>query len=265
MKAKHVIVAGLTLAAFLTGAGRVMANEISLPYVVHDGRRIPGTDVRADRGGQIFLMTEAGRMTFPPGTRVVVEEPEGFRNLRRMIEEGRYEEALPGLRQVIEQYRFLGWDLRARRLLGRALAGLGRHADAVAHFGALFEDDPAARAESDIQEAYMLALQGAREHDRLMPLLDDVIRRGERRPAARAQMIRGNLRLEAGETEKALYDFLRTATLFRSFIEFQPEALYRTAVCYEALGLPEKAQRFMTRLQEDFPESEYARRDPRES
>ncbi len=264
MKIKHLIVATLTLASVLTGTGRVVADETALPYVVHEGRRIPGTDVRADRHGQIILTTPAGRMTFEPGTRVVVAEPTGFQDLRRKVEESQYEEVISGLREIIEQYRFLGWDHRARRLLGRALTGIGRYQDAVTHLESLFEEDPGARAEPDVQEAYLLALEGAREHDKLLPMLDEVIRQGGRQPAARAQMIRGNLRMEEGEIEKALYDFLRTATLFRTMIEFQPEALYRAAVCYEQLGQSEKAQRFIERLQTEFPESDYAQRDPRD-
>ncbi len=264
MKSKHLIVAALMIASIMTGAAWVGAREISTPYVIHDGRRIPGTAVRADRTGQIILTTEAGRMTFEPGTRVVVDEPTNFQELRRMIDAGRYEEAMPGLREIIEQYRFLGWDHRARRLLGLALTGSGRYTDAVASFETLFEKDPGARAEPEIQESYLLALEGAGERDKLLPMLDEVIRRGERRPAARAQMIRGNLRLEEGETEMALYDFLRTATFFRSFIELQPEALYRTADCFERLGRHEKAERFIERLKEEFPESDYAQRIARE-
>ncbi len=260
MNSKRFMIAVTAVAVLMPALDTVVAEEISPPYVIRDGRRIPGTEVRADRRGQIILSTETGRMTFEPGTTVVVHEPDGFDQLRRNVEEGNYEEAISGLRRVIEEYRFLGWDHRARRFLARALTGVDRFEDAVATFEQLFEDDPMARTEPAVQEAYLLALQGMGAREKLLPMLGEVIRDGERRPAAKAQMIRGNLRLEEGQTEQALYDFLRTARLFRSVIELQPEALYRVADCYERLGLHEKAQPYIERLQEEFPESDYAQR-----
>ncbi len=260
MNIKRLVLTVLTVAALMPTVATVVAEEISPPYVIQDGRRIPGTSVRADRHGQIILSTEAGRMTFDPGTTVVVHEPEGFDQLRRHVEAGDYEDAISGLRRIIDEYRFLGWDHRARRYLGRALTGIGRFEDAVTTFEQLFEDDAMARTESAVQEAYMVALQGLGALDKLLPMLDEVIRSGDRRPVAKAQMIRGNLRLEEGQTEQALYDYLRTATLFRTVIELQPEALYRVADCYERLGLREKAQPYIERLQEEFPQSDYAQR-----
>lgn len=250
------VLLGTVLAVCDAGAG-----DIQPPYVIVRGRRIAGREVRADSQGNIRLITPEGvTMTFDPGTVAVVDEPANFAELNRMVEAGRYEEAIGGLREIMNRYRFLGWDQRARRLLARAQVGTGQHALAVRTLEELFETQPAARAEPLMQDAYLVALHGAGESEKLLPLLDETVRTGGRQPAARAQLMRANLRLRNEEIEPALFDFLRITTLFRNLSELQPEALYQAAVCFEKLGYTERAANYFERLARDYPDSEFARR-----
>lgn len=235
------------------------ANQTPTPYVVVRGTVIPGREVRADRTGRITLITATGPMTFEAGTTVVMDEPAALAGLRKQIEEGQFAEAIPGLRSLINEYRFLGWDNRIRRDLARAQVGAEQHDDAVKTLEELFANQPAARSEPVVQNTYLHALKGAGEREKLLPLLDEVIRDGGRASTALAQMMRGNMLLESGEVERALHDFLRTATLFRSVRELQPEALYRTAACFEQLGYTEQAQHYYGLLKDQYPDSEFAR------
>lgn len=259
MKPSQMAMVFMAACCLLT-AGSVLAEDTPMPYVIVGGRKIPGTEVRADRRGQITLMTASGLMTFEPGTTVVMAEPPAFAGLRRLVEEGRPAEAIPGLIAIIEQYRFLGWDYHARRSLGRAQVGAGLFADAVKTFDDLFALQPTARAEAPVLTAYLRALEGAGEVEKLLPLLSEVIQEGARPAAALAQVMRGNLRLRDGDVEMALSDFLRTAMLFRAVHALQPEALYGTAVCYERLGLNDQAKPFYDQLIANHPKSEFAER-----
>lgn len=255
-----ILVMAIALGALISCGSTAVAEDAPTPYVIVGGRRIPGTSVRADRQGNITLVTPTGLLTFDIGTTVVVDEPAAFPALRRQVEEGRYAEAIPGLRQVITEYRFLSWDHRARRYLARAQVGAGSHGEALATLDELFAAQPTSRNEPVVQDTYMRALRGAGDQERLLPLLDQMISKGGRQAAAVAQVMRGNIHLEQGDPRSALFDFMRTTLLFRSVREVQPEALYRTADCFTRMGYEDKADRFYKQLQEQYPESEFAAR-----
>ncbi len=258
MKRLHLIfpVFSVTLVAVAAAAAR----DVQKPYVISRGSKIPGSDVHVAEDGEITLITPEGRMIFDPGTTVVVEEPAVFPELRRMVEEGKYEEAISGLREIVDQYRFLQWDHRARIFLGRAQTGVGRHREAVETLEELFAAHSGIRSDPTVQATYLSAMQGVGDRERLMPLIEEFVRGGERQVAALAQMIRGNLLLEDGELEKALYDFQRTALLFGAEKDVHAEALYRTAYCFERLGKSAKARYYQGLLETAYPDSEYAER-----
>jgi len=69
--------------------------------------------------------------------------------------------------------------------------------------------------------------------------------------------MRGNMRLAAGDVEKALYDFMRTAEFFWDEKDIQAEANYRAGECLAKMGSPLAAE-FYARVVNDFPDSAFA-------
>jgi tetratricopeptide (TPR) repeat protein len=228
------------------------------PQVILDsGRTVVGTAIRADEKGTIFLTTQQGELTFPAGTTIVVDEPAEYRGALSLMQQKRYEEAVKGLRTVMDRFRFLTWDKKAEHLMAAALLGLKDYANSVAAYERVFVNSPQLRDDPEAWSNYLDALFGAEQYDKLTPILEDSIRKSPRAVAAKAQMMRGRARWQAGNTEDALFDFLRTAELFADVPDYQAEACFRAGECFEKLGDP-RAKEFFEKVKKDFKDSPFA-------
>ncbi len=251
MRAERVIVLLLLLGAVGAGA----APRVLLP----SGREVEGTAVQADENGQIFLTTGQGRLTFPPGTTVITDPPPAFESAQRELAAGRHAAAASLLKGVIAEYRFLGWDRQAERLLAEALIGQGAFAEAAPLYEKVFAHTPAALNDADARIHYLEALQQTGADAKLAAELETVIRSGPRAAAARAQLMRGAARLAAGDAGAAVMDFMRTADLFRDVPVTRPEALYWTGEALAALG-DARAREYYQLTVDAFGDSPFAAR-----
>lgn len=249
-------VAVIVSAVFVAGEGLAANPHVILP----DGRKIEGSEVRATREGQIILTTPEGRMTFDPGTQVVIDEPPEYARGLQQLQQRQYEPAIETLRGVIQQYRFLGWDQRAQRLLGRAYYDAGQFRQAVTAYDELFAAQPALAQDEVLQAGYLRALAAAGDKEKLLPLLEQSIRSGPRQAAAVAQVLRADVRRESGDIEGALFDYLRTSDLFRDAADVMGEATFKAAESFERLGDGAWAAVYYRRVAALAPDSTYAAR-----
>lgn len=229
------------------------------PYVVlPDGRKVEGTEVRATRDGVIYLTTASGRVEYPKGTKVVMDQPADLVRGRELILKKQYAEAIPLLEKVTEEMRFLAWDEKARALLASAFAGQEEWKKAVDAYESLMADFPATRDDGAVRAGYLESLAGSGAMDKVAPLLESAIRKGSRAEAARAQMIRAKTRMASGDIEGATYDYMRTARFFREFKDLAGEAAFRSAECLEKLGDTDKAGEFYKQVVQLYPDSPFA-------
>jgi TolA-binding protein len=250
----------LALAAALTLAV-LECTWAANPYVVlPNGRKVEGTEVRATREGQIILTTPEGRSTFDPGTQVVMDAPAAYTQAVQQLKQKQFAEAADLLKKVVSDYQFLGWDLKANRLLPGALVGQGRAAEAVPIYEELFKAQPDAERDEAVRSGYLRALAATGAAEKLEPILDQAIRGGPRPAAAVAQVLRGDVRMARDDIEDALLDYLRTAEFFRDAPEVVAEATFKTAECFEKLRDSERATAYYSRVVTDFPDSPYASR-----
>ena len=77
--------------------------------------------------------------------------------------------------------------------------------------------------------------------------------------AARAQVLRGDLKRKRRQLEPAVQDYLRTVILFENIRDVQPEALYKAGETLEELR-DARAKDLFARLQREYPDSKYAAR-----
>lgn len=195
-------------------------------------------------------------MTFDKGTRVVMDEPSAYAGAVQMIQQRQYDSAIERLKKIVREYRFLGWDIKAMQLLGAAHLNKENFAEAAATYEQLFAESPAAKDDSDARHGYLKSLLGAKQFDKLEPMLDETIARGARNVAAAAQIMRGNMKMAKGDFENAVHDFLRTAELFKENSDFLPEANYRAAECLEKIGDP-RATNYYNVVTSKFPDSPF--------
>lgn len=236
-------------------AGAVSAQVVILP----NGNRIEGTDIRAQRNGDVILTTAAGQRTFTRGqyAKAIAPRPADFDQARVLAGQGRHADAIALLEKVATDFRFLDWDNQALIAIGQIQTQRGNHKDAVEVYERLFRQSPELREDSTVQWAFRASMLAAGMHDRLAPMLEQAISRGSRNDAARAQIMRGDIRLAQGQVEAAVMDYLRSAILFESETAVQPEALFKAAQGLERLRDP-RAREMYRKLVQKYPQSTFA-------
>lgn len=230
-------------------------------YVITpQGARIDGSDIRAKANGEIVLTTPAGTRTFYPGqyTRAVADKPAEFDQAKRLADSGNHDEAIRLLKDIVARFRFLEWDNQARLALPAVYMAKGDFAAAAETYEEVLKGmakDDAALPE--IQWAYREALLKAGQYPALEKQLDETIAGGSRSDAARAQIMRGDLRRAQKQIEAAALDYLRTMVLFESEKAHQPEATFKAAQALEELR-DRRAKDLYRTVAEQYPNSPYA-------
>ena len=229
-------------------------------YVVtKQGKRIEGTEIRAKATGEIILQTTQGQRNFSKGqySRAVADNPPQFDRAKQLINERKFDAAVPILESIVKKYRFLEWDNQARVLLPQVYLGKGDFGAAVKAFEELFRVSPKSKEKEDLLWGYRDTLIKAGKVAQLEPVLDKVIQGGSRADAARAQIMRGDIRRSQGQLESAALDYLRTVILFEKEKSSQPEALFKAASALEELR-DRRYKELYKRLANDYPNSPYA-------
>jgi tetratricopeptide (TPR) repeat protein len=231
------------------------------PFVINSaGSKVVGSAIQSAPDGTIMLTTLNGQtLTFRPGTyrTAFADKPKEMFQVEALAKRGDLAGAAAILRRVKEQYRLLGWDQRAGLMLARVELARKNFEEAAAEYESLFAAQPKFRTVPAERARYMQALLGAGRLRETAELIDEDIASGSREAAARAQIVRGDMKAAGGQLEEALLDYLRTTLLFKDQKEVQPEAMYKTAVALKQLNDPRAADYFQ-KVIEAFPESEYA-------
>ena len=192
-------------------------------YVVtQSGRQINGTEISAAEDGSVTLKTASGQsMTFRAGQyrTAAADRPAALDAATRLIGNGEGEQAIPLLRKVQEDYRFLAWDQQAIRLLADYYFDTEEFAAAATAFQLLDDaDDPVVQAR--LREAWFKS----GDVEAVLPALEKDIAEGSREAAASAYLLRGNLRAANGDAGGARRDWLKVATFFKAQKESAQQA-----------------------------------------
>ncbi|HPG00095.1 MAG TPA: tetratricopeptide repeat protein [Kiritimatiellia bacterium] len=241
-------------------AALFLAGSAPAAYVItSSNQRIDGTDIRAKSDGEIILTTAQGTRSFYQGQylRAVADKPAEIDKAAQMAEAKQYDEAIKLLEDVAVRYRFLDWDVQARVALPKVYLLKGDAAGAVTAYERLFTSSPKTKEDQEVQWSYRQALLGAKQYDRLETVLKDVIAKGSRGDAARAQIMRGDIKAAQNQVEAAALDYMRTVILFASERSVQPEALMKAAESFEKLR-DSRAKDIYKKIVDEFPTSSQA-------
>lgn len=234
----------------------VVAAEAAF-VIQNNGNKLEGSSIRMKRDGTVVIETEKGPVTLAKGQyrQAVADKPASFDQARKMVAGGKYAQAIPLLEKIVVDLKNLGWDQKALELLPKAYSGEKEYAKAAKAYEDLFrlvkEPGP------DAELGYFEALLQSGETAKLKPKLDEAISKSDRRVAARAQLLRGDMLLKQQRVEDALLDYLRTAILFKAQKDVQPEALFKTAQAMEQLR-DGRAKTFYGKVVSQYPTSPYA-------
>lgn len=231
------------------------------PFVINSaGTQIDGSAIQSAPDGTVMLTTLSGQtLTFRPGSyrQAFADKPKEMFQVEAMAKDGDLAGAAAILRRVKEEYRFLGWDQRASLMLARVELALKEFKASAAEYEELFQHQPQLKTVPVERANYMQALLGSGRIQETAALVDEDIASGSREAAARAQVVRGDMKAAAGQPEEALLDYLRTAILFEDQTVVLPEATYKTAVALKKLNDP-RAVEYFQKVVDEFPKSEFA-------
>jgi tetratricopeptide (TPR) repeat protein len=248
-------VAAGAAAALIAAAWSVDAAYVLLP----NNTRIEGTDIRAKSDGEVILTTPQGQRSFPKGQylRAVADKPADIDKAKQLAGAKSYDEAIRILNDIVSKFRYLEWDNSAHAMLAQIYMAKGDAGQAASEYEQIIRNSPDARSDAGLQWSYRESLLAAKQYDKLQPILTELIEKGERADAARAQIMRGDIREAQGQVEGAVMDYLRTVVLYANERDAQPEALFKAAEGLDKLRDP-RARELYRKLAADYPGSPYA-------
>lgn len=233
------------------------------PYVIRkSGTKHEGKDIRKMRNGDIVLTKENGdRLTFTEDQveEAVADKPRRFDAAVEAVKQGKNEMATDALEKIVDEYEGLSWDVKAMPYLARAYAGTEQYQKAVNLFQDMFEENPELKNESELMMPYSDVLLKAGKTATLKKLLDEMISEGDRKAAAKAQLMRGNIKMEEENYKGAAKDYLRTVYFFRNIESVMPEATYKLAQALEKMR-DNRAEKWYKTVVQRYPGTEYAQK-----
>ncbi|NKB24711.1 MAG: outer membrane protein assembly factor BamD [Kiritimatiellae bacterium] len=236
-----------------------MVNVVAAsPYIIlKNGKKISGTDIRAKSNGDILLTTSVGVQTFVKGqyAKAVADKPKTYEQAKKLFAQKQYDKAIPLLDKIAKDYRNLGWDQQALKLLGEAYLGKEDSKSAISTYEKLFRQTPQAE-QGEAKWGYFQALLKGKESAKLERKLGKVIRDGTSDETPQALVIRGDVRASEGNSEGSFLDYMR-AILFGKGKKHRPEALYKAGTSLEKLR-DKRAKNLFQRLVKEYPSSSWA-------
>jgi len=231
---------------------------LAAPYVVlKNNNRIEGASIRARPDGSVVLITADGRQftfTRDQYLQAVADKPADFERAAAAVQAGRTDEAIPILQKIMSELRFLQWDREAGLLLVRAHQAKNDGESMLKVYDALMKDYPAMVNEPEVGWHYREALLAAKRYSQLEPQLDTLIKGENRTDAARALLMRGDIRAAQGNLEVAIRDYLRVVLFFERETAVLPRALLKAAQALERNRDP-RAKEFYRRLVQEFADT----------
>lgn len=190
---------------------------------------------------------------------ILARQPEGLQQAVAAVNRGDYQSPINTLQKIVDSYTMLGPDIIASQALALAYLRTSRTKEALKLCEDLQKTNPDALKSGGFAKVYWDALLAEGRTSTLRTSLRTAIETGNRDVAAAAQVVRGDLEMQANNPRNALLDgYLRTILLFQDIAEIQPEALYKAIKAHEALNEVSYAERWRKRLLANYATSEFA-------
>ncbi len=192
---------------------------------------------------------------------ILAEPPAQLQGAMQAVQRGNYQQAIPVLTQIIEQYAMFGPDVQAGQGLMLAYLRTNRSREALQVGENLVRMNAALQRQGAFASLYWEALLEEGRSATLRTALREAIESGSREIAAVALLRRGDMEMREGRPREALIDgYLRVVLLFRDIGLAQPEALYKAMRAHEELNEVTYAERWRQRLLSNHGTSEFAQR-----
>ena len=200
-------------------------------------------------------------------TEMDIAEPAGWDQAVANVEKGRAAASINYFAGIVKQYNHLQWDLRAARYLADAYLASGNADKALESCTAVVRADPETAYKGELAPIFWKVLVKLGKKDQLEKLLVKAATSGDRYSSGAALIGRGDLILAGGESadslRAALVDgYLRVALMYtdgKIAEQLRPEALAKSAQCFEKIGQAGRADQLRGELKRLYPNSPWAK------
>ena len=200
-------------------------------------------------------------------TEMDIAAPAGWDQAVANVEKGRAAASINYFAGIVKQYNHLQWDLRAARYLADAYLAAGNADKALESCTAVVRADPETAYKGELAPIFWKVLVKLGKKDQLEKLLVKAATSGDRYSSGAALIGRGDLILAGGESadslRAALVDgYLRVALMYtdgKIAEQLRPEALAKSAQCFEKIGQAGRADQLRGELKRLYPNSPWAK------
>jgi len=140
---------------------------------------------------------------------------------------------------------------------GQAAGRLGQWEKSLEWLALAAQQSPGSPLLPEILYEQAWAHQNLGHVERALAIYKDVIAKSAGEPAARAQLMIGQIQLQAKQHDRAAESFLKVFYGY-SFPKWQADAAMQAARCYEILGKKEDAKRLYQRVIDQLPQTDAA-------
>ena len=200
-------------------------------------------------------------------TEMDIAAPAGWDQAVANVEKGRAAASINYFAGIVKQYNHLQWDLRAARYLADAYLASGNADKALESCTAVVRADPETAYKGELAPIFWKVLVKLGKKDQLEKLLVKAAATGDRYSSGAALIGRGDLILAGGESadslRSALVDgYLRVALMYtdgKIAEQLRPEALAKSAQCFEKIGQAGRSDQMRGELKRLYPNSPWAK------
>lgn len=226
--------------ALLGPAGPLPAANL---LVKADGSKLAARSIRWNSANREYLVQPmtGGDVTIPIAqkdvARLEIDMPPEMTQAKQLIDANRSIEAIGPLQAVIANYGMLVWDVTAREWLARIYVQAREPVKAIQIVDELLAADGGKSISPGLRQSYWTALIDSGQSQKAAKDIGEAIATGPRELVAAAQVMRGNLRMKAGNQEDALEDYLRTILFFeKAPPAVRTEAIVQAVAILEGMG-----------------------------
>jgi TolA-binding protein len=179
-----------------------------------------------------------------------------FMEAESLFKQGKYAEALPVYRQVVNPS---GKDFGVLALLhaGQAQAKLKQWPASLSTLEQAAKQFADSEYLPEILYEEGWARQNLGQPDEALPLYEEVTAKTDREVAARARFMIGEIHFERKNHAEAIKNFFKAAYGY-GFPQWQANAQYEAGRCFEVLGKNDQARKSYQEILEKFPDSDKA-------
>ena len=244
------------IATCILAAGALAAIEASAaPYVVlMNGTTNVGVSITRKLDQSVVLTLEGGKVFTYAKDQVkaaVADMPPEYTKAVQALSAGKPDEAIALCEGVISNLRGLHWDNQARRIIAYANKSKNKFGEAVTAIETAFRESPELKSDEKFMGDYCTMLIAAGQYEKVGTELDKLVASGSRPMAARAQVLRGDMRVAQGLADQAILDYMRTVILFENEKETRGEAMFKAAELLEKRK-DRRAPELYRRIKEEY-------------